>query len=521
MNMNILTILNGLLANPWLVFFLSVAVVLLGWIVGGRLSTLLVRLAERFSLPGRIAYIFRLRDPKRVSVWIRWILRWLIFLASVWVAWRMLATHAEIVRITGELQRSIPGFLRLPAVMFLLDVALIGLATFLLVKLIGWVKKRFAALEAFLAAERGSRFSAWRIQRVQLLSAKQVADLAFRASRYFRYGINLLLVLGYLTGIFSLFPQTRGFVLGILNSMLQILSETWLGFLNYLPDLFTLIVIAVVTYFGLRFLHFLFREIERGTITLAGFYPEWAEPTFTIVRTLVIVLALVIAFPFMPGSSSPAFQGVSIFLGALLSLGSTSVVGNIVAGIILTYAQAFRVGDRVQIGETVGDVTGKGLIATRIRTIKNVDVTVPNGLVLANHIVNFSSEAEQRGLILHTTVTIGYDAPWRKVHETLIKAALATPAVLADPRPFVFQTSLDNSYVSYEINAYTREPLKMANIYSDLHQNIQDKFNEAGIEILSPQFGAVRDGNTSTIPADSRPADYQAPPFRVKIDRGK
>jgi small-conductance mechanosensitive channel len=521
MNVNLVSIVNALRDNPWLTVCLSTAISLLGWSLGGRVSGLLVRWAERFSLPGRIAYLLHLRDPQRISVWMRWILRWIIFLASLWAAWRMLATHPAIIRIVGELQRPIPEFLRLPVVAFLLDVVLIALETFLLYKLVGWVKRRFTALETFLEAERETRFSAWRIRRVELLSAKQVADLAFRASRYFRYAVNLLLILGYLTGIFSLFPQTRGYVLGTVDSMSQILSEGWLAFVNYLPDLFSLILIIVVTYFGLRFLHFLFHEIERGTITLSGFFPEWAEPTYTIVRALVIVLALVVAFPFLPGSSSPAFQGVSIFLGALLSLGSTSVVGNIVAGIILTYAQAFRVGDRVQIGDTIGDVTGKGLIATRIRTIKNVDVTVPNGLVMANHIVNFSSEAELRGLILHTTVTIGYDAPWRKVHETLIRAALSTRGVLADPRPFVFQTSLDDSYVSYEINAYTREPLRMANIYSEMNQNIQDKFNEEGIEILSPHFNAVRDGNTSTIPADHRPAEYRPPAFRVKIDRGQ
>jgi small-conductance mechanosensitive channel len=447
------------------------------------------------------------------------VLRGAIFLSAALAAWMILASSPEAARAAEDLRASSVEFIRQPVVSFLLDVVLVALATWLLFKLIGWGKKRFTALEALLEAERGRRFRAWRIQRLQLLSAGQVADLAFRAILYTRYGMDLLLILGYLIGIFSLFPQTRIYVQGLLNGMAQILSEAWKGFVNYLPNLFTLIVILVVTYFGLRFIHFIFHEISRGTITLSGFDREWAEPTFAIVRALVFVLALVVAFPFLPGSSSPAFQGISIFLGALLSLGSTSVVGNLVAGIILTYAQAFRVGDRVQIGETVGDVTSKGLIATRIRTIKNVAVTVPNGLVLANHIVNYSTEARKRGLILHTTVTIGYDAPWRRVHETLIRAALETPGIVAEPRPFVFQTALDNSYVSYEINAYTREPLKMANIYSDLNQSIQDKFNEAGIEILSPAFQAVRDGNTVAIPADQRPAEYTPPAFRVKLDR--
>ena len=150
-----------------------------------------------------------------------------------------------------------------------------------------------------------------------------------------------------------------------------------------------------------------------------------------------------------------------------------------------------------------------------------MDITIPNGIVLANHIINYSAVAKEHGLILHTTITTGYDAPWRLVHETLIRAALSTPDILANPKPFVFQTSLDDSYVSYEINAYTREPIKMMTTYSNLHQNIQDKFNEAGIEILSPSFSAVRDGNTSTIPPEHRPKGYRPPAFRVKVDRGK
>jgi small-conductance mechanosensitive channel len=512
-----LDFLQNLLANPWFVFLLAAALLLSGWLFGGLLSRWLIRLLEKSGAPARIGTLLRLRDPKSASTGLRRVLHGCILLAAALAAWAFVAAHPAAVQAEEDLRLWAVEFIREPAVTFLLDVLLVALATVLLVKLIGWVKNRFAALEARLLAE--SRFPAWRIQRLQLLTPRQVADLAFRASRYARYAVNLLLILGYLVGIFSLFPQTRIYVQELSSGMALILAEAWKGFVNYLPNLFTLLVIGVVTYFGLRFIGFLFREIEKGTIALAGFDPEWAGPTFAIVRALVIVLALVIAFPFLPGSSSPAFQGISIFIGALLSLGSTSVVGNLVAGIILTYAQAFRVGDRVQIGETVGDVIRKGLIATQIRTIKNVAVTIPNGLVLANHIVNYSTEARERGLILHATVTIGYDAPWRGVHEALIRAALATPGVLANPRPFVFQTSLDNSYVSYEINAYTREPLKMANIYSDLNQNIQDKFNEAGIEILSPDFQALRDGNTVTIPADQRPADYTPPAFRVKLDR--
>ncbi|HET9869504.1 MAG TPA: mechanosensitive ion channel family protein, partial [bacterium] len=205
-----------------------------------------------------------------------------------------------------------------------------------------------------------------------------------------------------------------------------------------------------------------------------------------------------------------------VFLGVLLSLGSGSAVANSVAGIILTYMRPFQVGDRVMIGDTMGDVAEKNLLVTRIQTIKNEVVTIPNSMVLGNHMINYSSPATRQGLILHTAVTIGYDVPWRKVHELLTAAALSTPDLLAEPKPFVLQTSLGDYSVAYELNAYTDRPHRMAGIYSDLHQAIQDQFNQAGIEILSPQYAALRDGNRSTVPEAHRPGGYRAPGFRVE-----
>jgi small-conductance mechanosensitive channel len=255
--------------------------------------------------------------------------------------------------------------------------------------------------------------------------------------------------------------------------------------------------------------------LERETIRWPGFYPEWAMPTSKMAELVILAFALVIIFPYLPGSDSPAFKGVSIFLGVLFSLGSTSAVANVIAGVILTYTRAFRIGDRVQIADTVGDVIAKTLLATQVRTIKNVVITVPNSLVLGSHIINFSTSANGRGLILHATVTIGYDAPWRQIHALLIAAAEATSDILNEPRPFVLQTSLDDFYVSYQINAFTDQPGKMAAIYSGLYQNIQDKFNEAGVEIMSPHYAAVRDGNSTAIPETYLPANYKPPGFRL------
>lgn len=229
----------------------------------------------------------------------------------------------------------------------------------------------------------------------------------------------------------------------------------------------------------------------------------------------MIALALVVAFPYFPGSGSEAFKGISLFMGIIFSFGSTGMVGNVVAGVMITYMRPFQIGDRIAVGDTVGDVVEKSLLVTRLRTIKNVDVTIPNSTLLGAQVQNFSANARDRGLILHTTVTIGYDAPWRTVHALLIGAAKATPGILEEPAPFVLQTSLDDFYVSYQINAYTKDPARMAGIYSDLHANIQEKFNEGGVEIMSPHYRAARDGNQTTIPVDYLPQGYTPPPFRI------
>jgi small-conductance mechanosensitive channel len=175
-------------------------------------------------------------------------------------------------------------------------------------------------------------------------------------------------------------------------------------------------------------------------------------------------------------------------------------VANVVGGVVMVYMRPFQIGDRVKIADTVGDVVEKTLLVTRIRTPKNVEVTIPNSMVLGSHLVNYSTTARTGGLILHTTITLGYDLPWRRVHDVLIEAALATDGILPEPRPFVLQTALNDFHVSYELNAYTDRPGGMARTYSELHQNVQDACAAAGIEILSPLYAATRDGSASTIP---------------------
>jgi small-conductance mechanosensitive channel len=269
-----------------------------------------------------------------------------------------------------------------------------------------------------------------------------------------------------------------------------------------------IVVIVGLAHLFLRLVRRLANEVERGNLTIPGFYPDWAPPTFNIFRFLFYAFVLVIIFPYLPGSDSPVFKGVTVFLGVMVSVGSSSAFSNIVAGVVMTYMRSFRVGDRIQVGEMVGDVEEKTMLVTRIRTFHGEMVTIPNAALLAGNTVNFTMAAERVNtpLRLHTKVTIGYDVPWRKVHELLLQAAGSTDGVLEDPEAFVLQKALDDFYVAYELNVHTREPARMNFIYSELHQNIQDAFFGAGVEIMSPHYRALRDGNAAAMPPEFRPA---------------
>lgn len=312
--------------------------------------------------------------------------------------------------------------------------------------------------------------------------------------------LGMIVILLALSSALGQFPATAGAYSIALKSARGVLSSVGLAVLNYLPNFLVLLVVALLTWFLIRISKAVARAIDEGHLHMDGFHREWALPTLALVRVLLILFGIVVAFPYLPGGDSPALRGVSLFVGVLVSFGSGSAMGNVISGVILTYMRPFQIGDRVRISDAVGDVLEKSLFVTRLRTIKNEEIIVPNSSILGAQIINYSIEAAERGLILHTTVTIGYDTPWPRVHELLVEAALATPGILSDPRPFVLQTSLNDFHISYQINAYTREPNRMAEILSDLHIQIQDSFRQGGVEIMSPSWLALRDGNHSTIP---------------------
>jgi small-conductance mechanosensitive channel len=279
-----------------------------------------------------------------------------------------------------------------------------------------------------------------------------------------------------------------------------------------------IVIVVAITYWLTRILGSLARSVESEAVRIPGFSAEWARPTNRLVSLVLTIFAVVVSFPYLPGGDSPAFRGISIFIGVLVSLGSSSAMGNLVAGVILTYMRPFRVGDRVKIAETVGDVTERSFLVTRLRTIKNVLIVVPNSMILNAHIHNYSAAEREEGLVLHTSITIGYSTPWRTVHDLLIDAALGSEDVLREPRPFVLQISLNDFHITYQVNAFTRAANRMEKITAEIHQRIQDEFNKAGVEIMSPTYLSLRDGNASAIPDANLPAGYAAPAFRVQMD---
>ena len=386
---------------------------------------------------------------------------------------------------------------------------------FLLLRLLGFLFPKFYRK---LDSWRGTRIPSLRIQKYELLPSDRIADFAVEVARLLRLALVVVILYFYASLVLGFFPWTRGYAQVLVGYLLSPLRLVGKAVIAYLPNVFFVAVIVLVSFYVIRFTRTIFREIKKKTITFSGFHHEWAEPTYKIARFLILALTVIVIFPYLPGADSPAFKGISIFLGVLFSLGSTSAVANVVAGVILTYMRAFRVGDRVQIADTVGDVIEESLLVTRIRTIKNVEITIANSMVLNSHIINFSGSVHKDGLILHTTVTIGYEAPWRTVHQLLMDAASATERVLKEPPPFILQTALDDFYVHYELNAYTDQPSRMSKTSSDLHQNIQDKFNEAGVEIMSPHSSTVRDGNRIAIPDEYLPKGYVAPSFRLGMD---
>lgn len=313
--------------------------------------------------------------------------------------------------------------------------------------------------------------------------------------------IIVCLYLGLLV-LFKLFPDTKDISDQLLSYVVSPLKSIGRSIRDYMPNLFTIIVIIIIFRYIRKFLRSIAEKIADNKIVFRGFYADWAFPTYNILSVVLFIFMFILIFPYLPKSDSQVFQGVSVFAGIMLSLGSTSIIGNLVAGLVITYMRPFKLGDRIKMGDFTGNVIEKTALVTRIKTPKNEVITIPNSNVMSAQTINYSFSARQYGLILYTPITVGYEIPWQRVHELLLEVARRTENLSKKQKPFILQNALGDFYVEYQLNVYIKDANLMSKVYSDLRQNAQDVFAEAGIELLSPHYRVNRnvDGSDSTIP---------------------
>jgi small-conductance mechanosensitive channel len=361
-------------------------------------------------------------------------------------------------------------------------------ATVLLAAAIAAVIWLWRWAERFLTRRLRARIHTVGIQSFELMRAERIWEATRSTLLGVRTVVFMAIALVYLGFVLSQFPWTRGLSRDMVAFVLWPLQVIGTGIVAHIPSLVFLAVLFFVVRLTLRLTRVFFDAIARGSVTLASFDPDWAQPTYKIVRIAIVAFGLIVAYPYIPGSDSAAFKGVSLFIGLVFSLGSSTAIANVVAGYMMTYRRAFKVGDRVKVGGTVGEVIETRLQVTHLRTPKNEELIIPNSQILANEVLNYSSLAKTQGLILHTEVGIGYETPWRQVEGMLLMAAERTSGLATEPKPFVLEKELANFAVTYELNVYCNNVPMMMRLYSELHRHVLDVFNEYGVQIMTPAY---------------------------------
>lgn len=419
---------------------------------------------------------------------------------ALWNDTSMMALAAKYKKIIGEAvakYKSETSLLTLAK-----EFALAVLVLLVLGIIIFYTGKLFTYSAGLIEKQQDVRIKGIKIKDYELFDARRQVNTLIAINNLVKWIVILILISIALPILFGIFPWTRDFAETLFGYILTPIKKIAFSLWNYLPNLITIIVILIAFKYVMKGLKFLKYEVETGNLKLAGFYPDWANPTYQILRIMVLAFMIVVIFPYLPGSDSPIFKGVSVFLGFLFTFGSAGSLSNMIAGLVLTYMRLFRIGDRVKIGDVSGDVIEKSLLVTRLKTPFNEIISIPNSTVMSSHTINYSLESLNQGLVLSAGVTIGYDVPWKDVHKALLAAADRTPQFLKDPKPFVLQTGLEDFYIGYEVYGYTRAANSQAGVKSLLFSNILDTFNEDGIEIMSPHYRANRDGNAITIPTN-------------------
>ena len=371
----------------------------------------------------------------------------------------------------------------------LAELLLVLFITFILV----WAINRLFDFLKKITLNSEHRFlTSIRIRNYDFIKKPGIIKALVKLLAILRIVFLLFLLITIIPLIFDIFSSTQYLSKIIVQWISEPIKNVGIAIIGYLPHLFYIVIIAVITRYVLKILRFFALEIERGILKIKGFHPEWAHTTYVLARIMLWVLALVIMFPHLPGSDSDAFKGISIFLGVLISLGSSSAISNAIAGIVISYMRPFQVGDWIKSGEIIGAVIEKNALVTRLKTINNEDITIPNSAILSGATMNFTSIGKEIGLALNVQVKVRYDYSDNLVEELLIEAALKTNGISPKPHPYIFQISLSELNAVYELNAYTFHPENMYFIKSDLTKNIQSTFRQANIEIFSTQYVEIR-----------------------------
>ena len=383
----------------------------------------------------------------------------------------------------------------------LLYAAVILLILFILIRITNWCYRHWRLRIVRFVMKRVRPLT---VKYYEVLNTRRIGIVFLTIFNVLRYFIIFLLLFFCIPILFSIFPETESLAFRIIGYVWNPFVGIVKSVVGFLPKFIQIVVIIICFRYLVKGIRYLMNEIGAGRLKISGFYADWAEPTYFILRVLCYSFMIVMIWPLLPSSNSEVFQGVSVFIGIIISLGSSSIIGNVMAGMVMTYMRPFHVGDFIKYGDTEGFVIEKTMLVTRIRTRKNNVITIPNSSLMTSQTTNYTFSAQNFGLVVHTKVTIGYDVRWQEIRQLLLDAAHATKGLRQNPEPFVLVTALDDYYVEYEVNAYTNQYDKLPLIYSELHHNILDAFHCNGVEIMSPHIYAHRTDLELQIPKDQQ-----------------
>lgn len=371
---------------------------------------------------------------------------------------------------------------RLPILFRGIALSLVATLLLLLVlRVVGRMRRR--TVEHPFTAAVSQRATIFGINLAEALTAIELALAKLTAMSVIVVALYL-----WLTFVFGQFPFTQPWGRELGGYLRQLLQTFGQGILGAIPGLFAVALIFLLSRVAARAIGGFFKRVESGALEIEWLEPETAKATRRVVLVLVWIFAAVVAYPYIPGSQTPVFKGISVFVGLMATLGSAGIVNHLLSGLVIVYSRSCKPGDFIKVGEIEGVVTVVGVLATKVVTRKRAEITVPNAVLVGTSITNYSRLAREDGEMIFTTVTIGYDAPWRQVEELLLKAAARTPGLRATPAPHVHQGALSDFYVEYELLARIEDPRQRPAVLSRLHGEIQDAFNEAGVQIMSPHF---------------------------------